>query len=101
MWQMFEGVVNLHLGRDTAAIDVLSRSVQGNPRSAFGHLFLASALGLAGRSAGAQAEVAELQRLRPGFTIGAMRAREPSAEARFLAQRERVYEGLRRAGLPE
>jgi len=101
MWQMFEGVVNLHLGRDTAAIDVLSRSVQGNPRSAFGHLFLASALGLAGRSAEAQAEVAELQRLRPGFTIGAMRAREPSAEARFLAQRERVYEGLRRAGLPE
>ena len=101
LWQMLQGAAYLHGQRDAEAIEVLTRSVEGNPRSAFGRLFLACALGLSGRAAEARPHVAELQRMQPGFTIERMRAREPSDEPVFLAQRQRIYEGLRRAGLPE
>ena len=46
----------------------------------------------------AKAQMAQLQQMRPGFTLGRFRAVEPSDTAAFRAQRERVYEGLRRAG---
>jgi len=101
LWQMFEGVAYLHLRRDAEAIEVLTRSVQGNPRSGFGHLFLASALGLSGRAEQGRQHVAELRRMHPEFTLARMREREPSDAPAFLAQRQRVYEGLRLAGLPD
>jgi tetratricopeptide (TPR) repeat protein len=101
MWQMFVGVANLHLGRDDEAIVWLRKSVDLNPRSSFGHLFLASALGLAGQEAAARAEMAEFRRLNPGFTLSRFKVVEPSDRPAFLAQRQRVYEGLRQAGMPE
>jgi adenylate cyclase len=100
-WQLFAGVAELHLRHSTAAIDWLTRSVDANPRSAFAHLFLASALGVARRDADARAEMARFEQLRPGFTLSRFRAREPSDAAPFIAQRQEVYEGLRRAGMPE
>jgi adenylate cyclase len=100
-WQMFVGVANLHLGRDDEAIVWLRKSVDLNPRSSFGHLFLASTLGLAGQEAAARAEMAEFRRLNPGFTLSRFKAVEPSDRPAFLAQRQRVYEGLRQAGMPE
>jgi hypothetical protein len=69
--------------------------------SPFGRLFLARALGVSGRVPEAQAQMAQLQQLRPGFTLSRFRAVEPSDAAPFRKQRERVYEGLRRAGMPE
>ena len=101
LWQMFRGVAYLHTGRDEEAIDWLVRAVDSNPKSAFNHLFLASALGNARRIEEARAQVAQLQQLHPGFTLAHFRAREPSDTPLFLAQRQRVYEGLRRAGMPE
>jgi len=100
-WQLFAGVAHLHLGHDAAAVEWLTRSVEGNPKSAFGRLFLASALGAAGRVPEAQVQVAQLQQMRPGFTLSRFRNVEPSDAAAFRVQREHVYEGLRRAGLPE
>jgi tetratricopeptide (TPR) repeat protein len=94
MWQMFVGVAN-------EAIVWLRKSVDLNPRSSFGHLFLASALGLAGQEAAARAAIAEFRRLNPGFTLSRFKAVEPSDRPAFLAQRQRVYEGLRQAGMPE
>lgn len=99
-WQMFAGVAHLHLGHDATAVDWLTRAVEGKPRSAFGHLFLARALGVSGRIAEAQAQMAQLQQLRPGFTLSRFRAVEPSDAAPFRMQREHVYEGLRKAGMP-
>ncbi|PJG51726.1 guanylate cyclase [Bradyrhizobium forestalis] len=101
MWQMFVGVANLHLGRDDEAVAWLRRSVDLNSRSSFGHLFLASALALAGQEAAARVEMAEFRRLNPDFTLSRFKAVEPSDRPAFLAQRQRVYEGLRRAGMPE
>ena len=98
---MYRGVANLHIGRDDDAIEHLLRSVGGNPSSAFSHLFLASALGNARRIDEARAHVAQLQALHPGFTLTQFRAREPSDAEPFRLQRQRVYEGLRLAGMPE
>jgi Tfp pilus assembly protein PilF len=100
-WRLFGGVAHLHLGDDATAIEWLTRSVEGNPKSAFARLFLASALGSAGRIAEAGLQVTQLQQLRPGFTLTQFRAAEPSDAPAFRAQRERVYEGLRRAGMPQ
>lgn len=101
LWQMFHGVALLHLGRNGEAIDRLNHAVGGNPKSSFSRLFLASALGNAGRIDDARTQVEELQRLSPGFTLSQFRSREPSDEPTFLAQRQLVYEGLRLAGLRE
>lgn len=100
-WQLYHGVADLHMGRNDAAVEWLARSVEGNPNSPFGRLFLASAYGAAGRLDEARAQMAKFQELRPGFTLSRFRAVEPSDAPAFKAQRERVYEGLRRAGMPE
>jgi tetratricopeptide (TPR) repeat protein len=100
-WEMFAGVAHLHLGHDAQAVEWLERSVRAYPSSPFGRLFLAGALGAAGRIPEAQAQMAQLQQLRPGFTLGRFRSVEPSDAVAFRAQRERLYEGLRRAGMPD
>jgi TolB-like protein/DNA-binding winged helix-turn-helix (wHTH) protein/tetratricopeptide (TPR) repeat protein len=100
-WQMFMGVAYLHLGEDKRAIGWLRKSIAINPRDPFTRLFLASALALTGRKAEAQDHITELLRQRPGMTIARWRALEPSNTPAFLAQRGRVYEGLRLAGLPD
>jgi len=45
--------------------------------------------------------MAELLRLNPDFTLSRFRDLEVSNEPAFLAQRQRVYQGLRLAGVPE
>jgi Flp pilus assembly protein TadD len=100
VWQMFTRVAHLHLGRDAEAVEWLSKSANLNPTDPFAHLFLASALALSGRKADAEGEIAELRRLSPEFTTSRFKAREPSNEPSFLAQRERIFEGLRLAGAP-
>jgi hypothetical protein len=39
--------------------------------------------------------------LEPGFTIGRFRAGARSDNTAYLRGRERIYEGMRRAGIPE
>jgi TolB-like protein/DNA-binding winged helix-turn-helix (wHTH) protein/Tfp pilus assembly protein PilF len=101
LWEMFQGVAYLHMGRDDEAIELLARSVEGSPSSAFSHLFLASALGNAGHIDKAQAQISQLRQLHSNFTLARLHALEPSDAPMFRAQRQRVYDGLRRAGMPE
>lgn len=101
VWQMFMGVALLHLGHASEAIDWLTKSAALDPGDRFTHLFLASALALSGRETEATAELAALLRLNPGLTLARFKAVEPSDTPAFLDQRARIYEGLRRAGLPE
>ena len=100
-WQLFMGVACLHLRRDDEAIDWLNKSVALNPNDPFTHMFVASALALSGREAEAKVQLAELLRLKPEFTLGHFKAVEPSDVQAFRAQRERIYQGLRRTGVPE
>ena len=100
-WQTITGMAHLHLGHDDQAVAWLSRAVDASPKSPTARLLLASALGAAGRIDEARRQVAELKRLVPRVTIARFRASEVSDDPTFLRQRERLYEGLRRAGLAE
>jgi DNA-binding winged helix-turn-helix (wHTH) protein/TolB-like protein len=94
------GVAHLHLGNVEAAVEALSAAVKVAPGSAGAHLYLAAAFGAAGRTAEARAAMARFQQLRPGFTLLRMRATELSQEPALVRQRERIYQGLQRAGMP-
>ena len=100
-WQLHRGVALLHKGEAAQAAVWLGRAAEANPASPFAHLFLASALASVGAAEPAREQLAQFQRLRPGFTLGEFRAREPSDAPAFRQQRERVYRGLLLAGMPE
>ncbi|WP_348642245.1 hypothetical protein [Methylobacterium sp. WL7] len=99
-WLAREGLAKLHLGQDQEAIAPLRRAAAVNPLFDFPHLYLACAFARLNRDAEAQASLAEFLKLRPGYTLARYRSLT-STDPNFLAQRERIYDGLRRAGLPE
>ena len=45
--------------------------------------------------------VAELRKLDPSFTLQSVAGDHPSDDPTYKAQSARIFEGLRRAGLPE
>lgn len=59
------------------------------------------ACSLAGRNEEAGAAVSAYMRLHPIMTINKLRSSRYSDHPAYLAWRERFYEGLRKAGLPE
>ena len=61
----------------------------------------AIALALKGLPAEAAEVCAIVRRLSPNFTIAKFRAEAVSDNPVYLAQRERLHEGLRLAGVPE
>jgi hypothetical protein len=65
------------------------------------HFTLAAALALLGRLDEARAAAQAGLAVGPGFTIRRLQRDLPSDNPVFLAARERVYEGMRLAGLPE
>lgn len=99
-WLARDGLAKLHLGQDQEAIEPLRRAAAVNPLFDFPHLYLACAFARLGRDVEARASLAEFLRLRPGYTLARYRSLT-STDPTFLAQRARIYEGLRRAGLPE
>jgi TolB-like protein/Flp pilus assembly protein TadD len=100
-WRYLIGVADLYLGRGVRAIKGLRQSVELNAHWALSHFVLAAALAQAGLLAEAMETREAALRLAPNFTIGKFRAQVVSSNPVYLAQRERLYEGLRRAGVPE
>ena len=62
---------------------------------------LAAALAHLGRISEARATAKAGLALEPSFTIGRFSAGARSDNPVYLAGRERIYEGMRRAGIPE
>ena len=77
------------------------RSIEANPNWPLSHLFLAAALALLGSLDEARAAARVGLAFDPGFTIRRFRDGASSDNPVFLARRERFYEGLRMAGVPE
>jgi TolB-like protein/class 3 adenylate cyclase len=100
-WFTFSGISDLYLGRLDQAIDRLQKCVELSPKEMFVYLYLAAALALAGRANEAAEACATWRRSHPNFTLAKFRAETRGDNPIYLAQRERVYEGLRRAGMPE
>jgi TolB-like protein/class 3 adenylate cyclase len=100
-WMYGIGAAKLHLGEYEDAAKWLSQSVVANPNFSMAHFFLAAALGQLGRIKEARAEAEAGLALNPAFTISRFRDGAESDNPIFLKQRNNVYEGLRKAGLPE
>jgi hypothetical protein len=83
------------------ALESLRKSVEINPNWALSQFVLAGALALKGLAADAAEVCAAARRLSPNFTIAKFHAEAVSDNPVYLAQRERLHEGLRLAGVPE
>ena len=77
------------------------RGIDANRNFAGGHFFLASALALLGRLDEARAAVQAGLALDPTFTVRRYRSGPSTDNPTYLAGRERMYEGMRKAGVPE
>jgi TolB-like protein len=101
VWTLFVGLAKFWLGADAEAIVWLRRSLEANRNYPFAHLFLAAALALVGELDEARATAQAGLALNPSFTIRRYRTSTASSHPVYLAGRERIYEGLRMAGVPE
>jgi TolB-like protein len=100
LWTMFVGIAKFWHGADTEAIVWLRRSLEAN-RNSIAHFYLAAVLAHGGELDEARATARAGLALYPSFTIRRYRTNSPSNHPVYLAGRERVYEGLRMAGVPE
>jgi TolB-like protein/class 3 adenylate cyclase len=100
-WMMFVGVAKLLLGADADAVAWLRRSIETYRDFPLPHFLLASALALLGQLEQAKAATETGLVYFADFTIRRYRRNAPSNNQTFLAGRERIYEGMRRAGVPE
>jgi len=92
-----------HLFRheDREALEWARRSALERPDFGLPHAWVASAAALAGDDARARSALATLRRLMPTYTVAAARAEGICANSVCALQRERYFEGLQRAGLPD
>jgi TolB-like protein len=100
-WYMYAGWAKLCLGKEEEAIAWLRRSIETNRNYPISHFFLAAALARSGRLPEARSEARAGLAINPTFTISRFRASEPNGDDTAVAGRERVIDGLRKAGVPE
>jgi adenylate cyclase len=101
-WFIPAGLANITLHRDDQAVDLIRRGLAAAPAST-ARVWLAAALALAGHDEEARETLKEYLAApdaRPK-TIAAFKKNINSNNPTYLATRERIYEGLRKAGMPE
>lgn len=89
-----------HLGQDERSLAAAEQGIALRPQAAIMHALAAAAAAHLGRHELARANIAKFRSMQPDYTIAKLRADFPSATSAFYAQREHLYEGLRKAGLP-
>ncbi len=100
-WLVLVGVAQLYLGSDEKAATCFRRSIEINRNHPAAQYFLTGALALLGRLEEARCAVRPAMALHPDFTISRFRAGASSDNPRYLAARERLCDGMRKAGVPE
>jgi TolB-like protein/class 3 adenylate cyclase len=101
-WMAQLAVAKSYLGDDDAAVGSFRRSIESNRNAPpFVHFYLAAALAHLGRRDEARAAVQAGLALLPAFTIARVRAGAATDNPIYLSQRQRIYEGMRIAGVPE
>jgi tetratricopeptide (TPR) repeat protein len=101
VWMAVAGIAKLVLCRDEEAIGWLRRAIEANRNYPMAHLWLAVALAHLGRFTEARAAAQAGLALHPSFTIARFRVGASSDNPIYLAQRERLLDGMRKAGVPE
>jgi adenylate cyclase len=103
VWYFVLCHANTHLARDAQAIEWCLKSLATGKTFYFAYVDLASAYAWRGQNAEAAAAVAELLKLRPGFTVQTLvqEGAGTSDNPAFRKEFQRIVEGARKAGLPE
>lgn len=92
---------HLLAGRDQEAVTWARRAIAARPYYSISYAWLAAAAANAGDMAAAREAIAEFKRLQPDYSVAKFRAEQHGDNPEFLAQRERFYQGLQRAGLAD
>ena len=104
-WLASKGQALILLGRDAEAIASLRAALEANPNAAGEYAVLAAAYALAGRSEEARAALRRFESVSPRVTVGNFRNLSPVplqlTGASYRQQRERLEDGLRKAGMPD
>jgi TolB-like protein len=101
-WMNTAGVAQSYLAADEAAVRWFKRSIETNRNvAAFVYFYLAAALAHLQRIEEARASVQAGLALNPNFTLSHFHASAPTDHPTCLAQRARIAEGMRKAGLPD
>ena len=103
IWMSYAGVAKLYLGSYEQAVAWFRRSIEANRNYSSAYFLLAAALAHLGRLDEARSAVKAGLALNPTYTISRARAAwtAMSDDPTFLAQLEPIFEGMRKAGLPE
>ena len=101
IWTHIRGLAKLHLGADEEAVALFRRSVDASRNYPLNHFTMAAALAHLGRLDEAKAEVRAGLALAPNYSIARFLSMAESDNPTYLKQRERILEGLRKAGVPE
>jgi len=103
LWIALGGYAKLLLGCDEEAVASLRRAIETNRNFPLLHFWLAAALAHLDRLNDARVATEAGLAINPTFTISRYRAGgvATSDKPTFLAQRERILDGMRKAGVPE
>ncbi len=101
IWNHHLGFAKLCLGADEEAVAFFRRSVDASRNYPLNHFYGAAALAHLGRLDEARAEVKAGLALAPKFSISRFHRGAESDNPTYLAQRQRIEDGMRKAGLPE
>lgn len=100
-WMMFAGFAKLLLHSDADAVVWFRRGIESNRNFPVAHVLLGAALALLGELDEARAAAQAGSALNPDFNIQSYRSNPLSDNPLYLAGRERIYEGMGLAGVPE
>jgi tetratricopeptide (TPR) repeat protein len=102
-WMTYAGIASNTLGRWEQSISWFRRSIEANRNLPNAHFALAAALAQLGRLEEAHSAVKTGLALDPAYTVSRRRASwtSQSDDPTYLAQLDPIFEGLRKAGVPE
>jgi TolB-like protein/class 3 adenylate cyclase/cytochrome c-type biogenesis protein CcmH/NrfG len=100
-WMAAAGAAKLYLSRGEEAVAWFRRAIETNQNYPAAHFFLGAALAQLGRMSEARTATEAGLALDPSFTIRRLRASASSDNVTYLAQRERVYDCMGKAGVPK
>jgi TolB-like protein/class 3 adenylate cyclase len=101
LWMGVAGVAKILLGRDEEAVTRLRHAIDMNRNFPRAYFWLAAALAQLNRLDEAKFAVQAGLALVPTYTVRGFRDRASNDHPTFLAQRERIVDGMRKAGIPE
>jgi TolB-like protein/tetratricopeptide (TPR) repeat protein len=100
-WMAIAGTAKLLIGSDDEAVTQLRRAIELNRNYSVAHLHLGAALAHLNRLDEAQSAARMGLALTPNYTLRRLRAGAFGDNPIYLAQCERLVQGLRKAGVPE